>query len=658
MGTSDRSRRLKDVLWLLAFGGAVAIALRLWFGLGPTTNLSDAVPWGLWKILNMVAGVALSTGGFTVGFLVYVLKLERFRPLVKPAILVAFLGYGSSVFALMLDIGLPHRIWHPIVMWNERSFLFEVAWCVMLYFTVTIIELGPALFDRARLHRISHFLHRIAFGVVIVGISLSSLHHSSLGSLFLVTPQRLHPLWFTPRLPWLFILSAMGAGLMVIVLAKLLYARLYDPASVFGSPATARCLGAHASAGPPSAEPRGPDLPMLQHLASLAAAILGIYLVVKLADLWITGAVHALTAWTWESYLYVGETLALAVVPIALVAIPRTRQSLAGLCTAASAAAIGLVWNRLDVGIFGYFSDTGFVYMPSLGEWALSLGVIAAAGLVFLYASESLAIFDDFWRHRESARGRFLPVFDRPSGVWSPILAAGLHRTTLVAVVGVPLAWVTLYPPYRSPEPSTAVVPPRAVDVARTELKIDGDRNGLAVEFPHADHQRRLGGEESCGNCHHLALPEDRATPCSRCHRGMDRSTDIFDHTAHFERVTTKEHLRNANDACVHCHEPGQPKTAQTAKACLECHREDMRPSREPSEGHGLATALAYRGALHHTCISCHRERAEEVNRPTLGDCSHCHDEGVSVFLQAQGTDMTEPGWTVPAHDSLDSSGS
>ena len=93
------------------------------------------MPWGLWKILNMVAGVALATGGFTVGFLVYVLKLERFRPLVKPAILIAFLGYGSSVFALILDIGLPHRIWHPLVMWNEHSFLFEVAWCVMLYFT-------------------------------------------------------------------------------------------------------------------------------------------------------------------------------------------------------------------------------------------------------------------------------------------------------------------------------------------------------------------------------------------------------------------------------------------------------------------------------------------------------------------------------------------
>ena len=123
---NERNGWLKDALWAVAFAGVVAIGFRLWFGLGATTHLSDSVPWGLWKILNMVAGVALATGGFTVGFLVYVLGIDRFRPLVKPAILIAFLGYGSSVFALMLDIGLPYRIWHPIVMWNPHSFLFEV----------------------------------------------------------------------------------------------------------------------------------------------------------------------------------------------------------------------------------------------------------------------------------------------------------------------------------------------------------------------------------------------------------------------------------------------------------------------------------------------------------------------------------------------------
>ena len=111
-----RTRGLKDPLWALVMAGLVAGIFRFWFGLGATTNLTDQVPWGLWKILNMVAGVAISTGGFTVGFLVYVLKLERFRPLMTPAILVAFLGYGSSCAALAFDIGLPWRFWHPFIM--------------------------------------------------------------------------------------------------------------------------------------------------------------------------------------------------------------------------------------------------------------------------------------------------------------------------------------------------------------------------------------------------------------------------------------------------------------------------------------------------------------------------------------------------------------
>jgi Ni/Fe-hydrogenase subunit HybB-like protein len=177
-----RTRGVKDVLWALTVAGLVAAVFRLWFGLGATTNLTDRVPWGLWKILNMVAGVAISTSGFTVGFLVYVLRLERFRPLMKPAILVAFLGYGCSCTALLFDIGLPWRFWHPFIMWNEHSFLFEVFWCVTLYFTVTAIELAPTVFQKLRAEKAVAVLHHIAFGVVVVGISLSSLHHSSLGS--------------------------------------------------------------------------------------------------------------------------------------------------------------------------------------------------------------------------------------------------------------------------------------------------------------------------------------------------------------------------------------------------------------------------------------------------------------------------------------------
>jgi Ni/Fe-hydrogenase subunit HybB-like protein len=627
---TDRTREIKDVLWLFAFFGALAIVFRMGFGLGATTNLSDQVPWGLWKIMNMVAGVALSTGGFMVGFLVYVLKMERLRPLVKPAILIAFLGYGSSVFALLLDIGLPLRIWHPLFMWNEHSFLFEVAWCVMLYFTITIIELSPTLLDRFHMTGVARFLHGIAPGVVIVGIALSSLHHSSLGSLFLVTPQRLHPLWYTTMLPFHFIVSAMGAGLMVVVLAKIAYAHLYDPESVFGPRDENR--GALACAMPEKREPgpEGRDMPMIRLLATIACGFLAAALALKVADLFRTGSVRFLAAPTWESGLYICELLLLCAVPILLVAIPDTRKSPLGLGAAALCAAVGLVLNRVDVGIFGYFRDAGEVYIPSIAEWALSLGVIASAGLVFLYMSEYCAVFDERWEERLRVHRGFNPAFDKFSGVLSRALRNGLHRVSLLAVLILPLAWVMLYPPLNSSGRvrRNPVKPPVAKDAERKVLNIDGNGVSALVTFKHGDHRDRLGGEKSCGRCHHLSVPHDHSTPCYRCHRDMELQTTIFDHQAHFASVAKAERLGGAipaNHSCAVCHRPGEPESRRTAKPCAECHRENMSPRHERIGALDLLSACGYRKALHDTCIACHKKEAVRVNRPELPECRTCH---------------------------------
>jgi Ni/Fe-hydrogenase subunit HybB-like protein len=623
----ERNAWLKDLLWALALAGAVAIAFRLLFGLGATTHLTDRVPWGLWKILNMVAGVALSTGGFTVGFLVYVLKLERFRPLVKPAILIALLGYGCSAFALLLDIGLPHRIWHPIVMWNPHSFLFEVGWCVMLYLTVTVLEMSPTVLERIGLRKPAHLLHRVAFWIVTVGIMLSSLHHTSLGSLFLVTPQRLHPLWYTPRLPLLFILSAMGAGLMVVVLAKLLHSHWYDPEAVFG--AGPGCTASGSANGEASAC-LGRDFPMVRQLARLAASVLAVYLLVKLGDLWATGAWRELVAGTWESWSYGLALLLGAALPALLMASPAARTSPGVIGAAATSAALGLVWNRLNVGVLGYFRDAGTVYVPTLTEWALSLGVIAAAGIVFLFAAENLPIFDEGWRELQRARQRFSPAFDSFSQVWRMTLASGLNRASLIAVFVVPAAFVLLYPPYQPGKlPPRPVQPPVAADMERRVLRIDADRAGVAVVFPHADHQKRLGGEGSCVHCHHISLPQDHSTPCSRCHRDMERDTDIFDHTAHLAAVAKRDALSGVvpgNQSCSACHAPALARSAATAKACLDCHEKDMSPSRKVEGALTLATAGGYRSAMHETCIACHEREAAKQNRPALRECGNCHE--------------------------------
>jgi Ni/Fe-hydrogenase subunit HybB-like protein len=624
-----RTRGLKDPLWAVALAGLVAGVLRLWFGLGATTNLTDQVPWGLWKILNMVAGVAISTSGFTVGFLVYVLRLERFRPLMKPAILVAFLGYGCSCTALLFDIGLPWRFWHPFVMWNEHSFLFEVFWCVILYFTVTAIELAPTVFEKLRAERAARFLHRIAFGVVVVGISLSSLHHSSLGSLFLVTPQRLHPLWYTPFLPLLFILSAMGAGIMFVVLVRILHAHWYDPEVVFGPSRVEHEICLIRAGGRGEEEPpriTGEAMPRLIGLASIATGILALYGLVQVVALGTGAGWEALLAGTWESYLYGVEILLSTILPILLVWSPGTRGSPVALGVAAFSASAGLALNRMDVGIFGYFRDAGAVYFPSVAEWAVSLGVVAAAALVFLYFAENMGVFVD--SRGGYGEGRpFGASFDSLSRVWHVALRSGLERATVIGVFVIPLAWALMYPPFHQPK-APLVTPAAGLDVARASLLIDGNEGGVVTAFPHEEHQDRLGGESSCVSCHHLSMPGDETTPCSRCHSHLLEPTLIFDHDRHQTFMVEEEGLEGVfpeNLSCVQCHTAGQAKTADNAKACLECHGEETGWESEEETTADLARAVSYLEAMHGTCVECHQEQARELDRPALRYCFTCH---------------------------------
>lgn len=599
-----RKRLILDLLWMCALAGALAAGFRLWFGLGATTALSDAFPWGLWKILNMVAGVALSTGGFTLGFLVYALGKKRYAPLLKSAILIAFLGYGSSCLALLFDIGLPQRFWHPIVFWNETSFLFEVFWCVLLYFTVTAIEVMPIFLERLGIRRPLPFLHRIAFVVVTIGVSLSCLHHSSLGSLFLVTPLRLYSLWYSPILPLVFILSAMGAGLMVVVLARLFSLWVFEPEALEDS--------------------AGTEIQRLTGLARIAAWILGLYLLLKLSDLAVRGQFSILLEANLESGLFLLETLLLAVLPILLVAVPRTRYSHAGLAAASFSTVMGLVLNRLDVGIFGYFRDAHAVYFPSSIEWALSIGVIAAALLVFLFCVEHLSVFD----HAVGAeRAGATPTGDRFVGtlrIPSIVLRHGLYRVTLFSVFWVPLVWMLLYPPFATHH-TTLVQPSLGLDAKRSLLWIDGNRSGLGVAFPHAEHQKRLGGDGSCVNCHHISLPHDHSTPCSRCHRNMVRESRLFNHSEHIRLVAAEKKLSGlhaGNYSCGFCHPSGLAKQASTVKPCLECHREDM--SAQKLQQTGLQQPCGFAEAMHDTCLKCHRTHTE---KPELSRCSHCHRE-------------------------------
>ncbi len=128
------------ILLVLTTLAVISALIRLFFGLGATTNLSDAYPWGLWISFDVLTGVALAAGGFTMAAIIYVFNLKKFEPLLRPAKISAFIGYLMFIVGLFLDLGLPWRIWHPVIMWNPHSVLFEVSWCVMLYTTVLSID--------------------------------------------------------------------------------------------------------------------------------------------------------------------------------------------------------------------------------------------------------------------------------------------------------------------------------------------------------------------------------------------------------------------------------------------------------------------------------------------------------------------------------------
>jgi Ni/Fe-hydrogenase subunit HybB-like protein len=205
----DHSRLPKLTFWrvaliLILISGLYSTILRFTQGLGAATALTDRFPWGLWVGFDVLCGVGLAAGGFTIAAVVYIFHFERFHPIVRPAILTAFLGYGLVAVALLYDLGRPYRIWHAMVMWNPHSVMFEVAWCVMLYLTVLALEFSPVVLERFQLAKPLKIIKAITIPLVIAGVLLSTLHQSSLGSLYLIVPSKLHPYWYSPWLPVLF----------------------------------------------------------------------------------------------------------------------------------------------------------------------------------------------------------------------------------------------------------------------------------------------------------------------------------------------------------------------------------------------------------------------------------------------------------------------
>ncbi len=614
----------RAALWLVVGIAAVVAANRFLRGLGATTALTDATPWGLWIGFDVLAGVALAAGGFVIAATVYIFHLDRYHAVVRPAVLTAFLGYVAVVIGLLMDLGRPWNIWRPMFFWQPHSPLFEVAWCVMLYLTVLALEFAPVVFEGLSLERPLRLMRRLTLLLVITGIGLSTLHQSSLGTLFLLARDRLHPLWYSPILPLLFLVSAVALGVMMVTCESLASSWLFR---------------------------RQPEWPLLDGLTRAAAVVCLLYITLRLGDLAWRHQLGHLFEGSWASALFVLELGISAVVPAFLFLLPAARKSHAAIATGAALGVGGLVLYRADVGGIAHLAAGGRHYVPALTEIVVSAGVVAAMALVFLFFVERFPV----WEERPTIPDHFTPPMRDPvsrtffGGPWFSRAHLGAAGLALGMVLGVALVEAdapSSASGWSRPVPAARTVQIREVkrnptpghqlelltreqvaagpDGVEAALLVGGGRDGRTVVFPHQAHQQRLGGPASCGHCHHRNLRHDRGTACTACHRDMYAVTDTFAHQTHVAAL-------KGNASCARCHTAGKARTRALALACDDpaCHGRDVSTTAVAINRSKLPPGFApgYRRAMHTLCIGCHtrHEQKTGVTTPYLSRCTTCH---------------------------------
>jgi Ni/Fe-hydrogenase subunit HybB-like protein len=377
---ASRWQALRTLLLMLVMGtGTGIILLRFVYGIGAVTNLSDQFPWGLWISFDVMSGVALAAGAFVIAGTVHVFRLERFEPLVRPAILTGLLGYLLVVGGLIVDLGKPYNVWRPLIHWQHRSVLWEVGVCVATYTTVLFIEFLPVILERvnqikaiserlptALLYRL---LRKISIVFVIMGVVLSTLHQSSLGSLWVLLPEKLSPLWYSLYLPVFFWMSAVAVGLAMTIVESTLSSKAFK---------------------------RGLELDLLADLAKAASVVLFIYLVARATDLITRGAWPLLFERNLQTLAYAAEIGLGVILPMVLFAIKPLRYKPGVLFGGAMMVVLfGIVLNRLNVGIIGLLPYSGNIYAPSWMEFVVTITLVSLGVIVFGLAARYLPVFPE-----------------------------------------------------------------------------------------------------------------------------------------------------------------------------------------------------------------------------------------------------------------------
>jgi c(7)-type cytochrome triheme protein len=502
--------------------GLYSTFIRFTQGLGASTALRDDFPWGLWIGFDVLCGVALAGGGFTISAAVYVFNSERFKPIIRPTILTAFLGYLLVVVGLLYDLGHPYRIWHALIMWNPHSVMFEVAWCVMLYTTVLALEFSPMLFEKLGWKSAYQTLHRLTVPLVIIGVLLSMLHQSSLGSLFLILPGKLYPLWYSPWLPVFFFISAIALGCAMTIFESFLSYRVFR---------------------------KRLEMDLLADVGKIMAVALGVYLLIKFLDLRARGVLPLAFESTYEGRLFAVEMMIGIIAPLVLLLIRRLRQDEFGLFVISCMVVLGMVMNRLNVSTTGLEGHAG-QYFPTWMELSVTAMIIATGFVLFGLAVKFLPVFPSEEMQPSEVELTPLPVVSalgrplRSSAFMVLLIAGGLAMGASGLVYSGLTNWNWIGETGEAGEPDISAGI-REMDLPDVVFPPGPDSPGKVI-FAHASHVDF--DRPTCAECHTSMFPL-----LSRSHMRTDK-VDMHDEQ-HCGSCHDCQKSFSATEDCQTCHQ-------------------------------------------------------------------------------------------------------
>jgi Ni/Fe-hydrogenase subunit HybB-like protein len=336
--------------------GLGIIVIRFWKGLGSVTNLTQEVPWGLWIGFDVVTGVAFAGGAYVLTFMVYILNIRKYHSIVRVTVLNGFLAYLFYAGALLLDLGRPWNVINPIIgnSFGVSSVLFLVAWHFLLYMIAQLIEFSPAIAEWLGARKARRILSGMTVAAVIFGITLSTLHQSGLGALYLMAKDKIHPLWYSEFIPILFFVSSIFAGLSMVI---------------FEGSITNKVFSDQIS----DEHHKGHDS-IIIGLSKICAVSMFAYFFLQIVVF-----VHGKR---WEllggpfGYWYLTEMLGFVVLPMILFYYSYTRISVPVAKIAAVITMLGIIVNRLNVTVIGFRWDEAIRYVPTWMELVVTLTVI------------------------------------------------------------------------------------------------------------------------------------------------------------------------------------------------------------------------------------------------------------------------------------------